>query len=235
MKILVIGGMHGNETLGLEIVKLFRARPVEDVDTLLANEPAIEANCRFVGQDLNRSFPGNINSADYELRRAAEILQKASGYDAVLDFHNTYCPDNDCGFIGETAKDSLTAVAWVLGLDKVIIADYDCINKVSSNCLSVEVSLDSPLNNAGLWHERIATLAKLDSFTAKSSVRKFRFVYRMTLNDKKQLNLDKQNLTAFQPLSTELAEAMNTPSPAYPIFIGDKFTPYNYGGLLNEI
>lgn len=234
MKILVIGGMHGNETLGLEIVKLFLENPTEAVDTLLANEQAIEANCRFVKQDLNRSFPGDSKSAQYEQRRAAEILKIAKKYDVVLDFHNTYCPDNDCGFIGETASDTLIDVAWVLGLDKVIVADYDCINKASNNCLSVEVSLDSKLNSAILWYERIATLARIDSITARTNVQKFRFVYRMTIEDKERLELGAQDLRAFQPLSKELSSAMGVAAPAYPIFIGDGFTPYNYGALLSK-
>ena len=235
MKILVIGGMHGNETLGLKVVKLFQDNPVLEVDTLLANEQAIEANCRFVGQDLNRSFPGDSKSDKYELKRASEILNTTRKYDVVLDFHNTYCPENDCGFVGETASDKLTNVAWVLGLDKVIVADYDCINKASNNCLSVEVSLDSKLNDAKLWYERIVKLSKLDSITTKSKVQKFRFVYRMSIEDKERLGLDKQNLRAFKPLSKKLSDARGVNAPAYPIFIGDSFTPYNYGGLLNEI
>lgn len=235
MKILVIGGMHGNETLGLEVVKLFQDNPVLAVDTLLANEQAIDANCRFVGQDLNRSFPGDSKSAKYELKRASEILKIARKYDVVLDFHNTFCPDNDCGFIGETATEILNDVAWVLGLDKVIVADYDCINKASNNCLSVEVSLDSELNNAKLWYERILMLSRLDTISTKSNVQKFRFVYRMSIEDKERLRLDNQNLRAFQPLSEKLSSAMGVNAPAYPIFIGDNFTPYNYGGLLNEI
>jgi len=234
MKILVIGGMHGNETLGLKVVKLFQDNPVLEVDTLLANEQAIGGNCRFVGQDLNRSFPGDSKSDKYELKRASEILKIARKYDVVLDFHNTYCPENDCGFVGETASDKLTDVAWVLGLDKVIVADYDCINKASNNCLSVEVSLDSKLNDAKLWYERIVMLSKLDSITTKSKVQKFRFVYRMSIEDKERLGLDKQNLRAFKPLSKKLSDAMGVNVPAYPIFIGDSFTPYNYGGLLNK-
>lgn len=235
MKILVIGGMHGNETLGLEVVKLFQDNPINQVDTLVANEQAVKANCRFVGQDLNRSFPGDRKSVDYEPRRAAEILEATKMYDVVLDFHNTYCPENDCGFVGERAGDTLIDVAWFLGLDKVIVADYDCINMSANNCLSVEVSLDSALNNAKLWYERIVTLSRIESFATKSNVQKFRFVYRMTLEDKEQLELDKLDLRAFQPLSKELARAMRVASPAFPIFVGDSFTPYNYGGILNKL
>src|SRR5690606_9091145 len=89
MKVLVIGGMHGNETLGLKVVKLFQENPVKNINGIFANEQAIKGECRFVGQDLNRSFPGNAKSKEYEPKRAAQLLKLTQKYDAVLDFHYT--------------------------------------------------------------------------------------------------------------------------------------------------
>jgi hypothetical protein len=235
MKILVIGGMHGNEPLGQEVVRLFQDKPVKGVDVLLANEKAIEANCRFVKNDLNRSFPGDSDSADYETKRAAEILQKTKGYDLVLDFHNTHCPDNDCGFVGDTAPQQLSDISAWLGLKRVIVADYDCINKYATNCLSVEISLNSNMMDADTWYERISELAQVKAVAKSNDIQKYRFVYRMTLDDKERLDLPNKNLRAFSPIAPELAKAMDVVSPAYPIFIGDGYTPYNYGGLLNEL
>jgi len=235
MKVLIIGGMHGNEPLGLEIVKLLKTKPLDNVDALFANEQAIADNCRFIKNDLNRSFPGKSSSKEYEPRRAAQILEIAKKYDVVLDFHNTYCPDNDCGFVGDSANANLYDVAWLLGLTRVIVADYDCANKYAKNCLSVEISLSSRLNNSELWYDRIALLAKLKKFSTTPKLEKYRFVYRMTLEDKEKFDLPKRDLKAFQPLDRKLAEQMQVKSPAYPIFIGDRFTPYNYGGLLNRL
>lgn len=235
MNVLIIGGMHGNEPLGLEIVKLLKAKPIDNVDALFANEQAIAGNCRLVKYDLNRSFPGNMKSKDYEVKRAAQILKQTENYDVVLDFHNTYCPDNDCGFVGDSANTNLYDVAWLLGLDRMIVADYDCANKYAKNCLSVEISLSSQLNNSELWYDRIALLAKLEKFSTSPMIEKYRFVYRMTLEDKKKFDLPRKDLKAFQPLDPKLAEQMQVKSPAYPIFIGDGFTPYNYGGLLNRL
>jgi hypothetical protein len=235
MKILVIGGMHGNEPLGKEVVKLFQNKPIRDVGTVLANEQAIKQDCRFVKNDLNRSFPGNLSSKDYETKRAAEILHQAKRYDLVLDFHNTHCPNNDCGFVGETAPPQLYDISSWLGLSRVIVADYECINKYASNCLSVEISLDSKKMNADLWYGRICQLAKVEAVAKSNSVQKFRFTYRMTLEDKERLDLPNKNLQAFQPIATEFAEAMGATTPAYPIFVGDSYTPYNYGGLLNKL
>lgn len=235
MKVLVIGGMHGNEPLGLEVVNLFKVKPTTNVDAVIANQQAVERSYRFVGQDLNRSFPGNSKSKEYEPRQAAQLLQLTKKYDLVLDFHNTHCPENDCGFAGENATQSLYAAAWLLGLDKIIVADYDCINKYATNCLSVEISLDSKLNRPQLWYERIKMLSKLERLSVQPKLEKYRFVYRMTLADKERLDLPSRNLKAFQAMDNELAEQMGVKSPAYPIFIADKFTPYNYGGLLNKL
>jgi len=235
MRILVIGGMHGNEPLGLEVVQLFKRLPVNGVDVLLANKRAIEKQCRFIKYDLNRSFPGNSATSSYEQRRAAQILALTKNYDLVLDFHNTHCPENDCGFVGDTANKQLHDVAWVLGLKRIVVAGYDCINKYARNCLSIEVSLDSCLNHPELWYERVACLSRLESVQTKSRIERYCFVYRMTLEDNKRLHLDKRNLRAFQPMQLKLAQSLGVKSPAFPIFVGDGFTPYNYGGILNNI
>ncbi|HVV26134.1 MAG TPA: succinylglutamate desuccinylase/aspartoacylase family protein [Candidatus Saccharimonadales bacterium] len=235
MKILVIGGMHGNEPLGLELVKAFHRRPTAGVTAIYANSVAIAADTRFVKCDLNRTFPGDRTSKVYEIRRAAEIVAMTSDYDLILDFHNTYCPDNDCGFIGEQANKSLYRVATWLGLRRLIVADYDCLNKYAPNCLSVEISLDSPFRDSQWWRSRITALAKLAELPADDAVERYRFVYRMTLEDRDRLGLLSKKLRAFQPLSDTLAKQLGVASPAYPIFIGDRYTPYNYGGLVNKI
>ena len=77
MKILVIGGMHGNEMLGIDLVKSLQENPLENIDSVLANEEAIKINKRFVEQDLNRSFPGVKSSDIYEQQRPIELLKCA--------------------------------------------------------------------------------------------------------------------------------------------------------------
>lgn len=235
MKILVIGGMHGNEPLGIELVKQLKACPLNNVDAVIANDEALAVTARFTRQDLNRSFPGNETSDSYESRRASELLEICTQYDVVLDFHNTYCPDNNCGFVGEAAGRTLYDVASYLGLKHVVVADYDCINKYAPNCLSVEISMDNAQNDITIWREKIQALSLLDTAPWVNDIIKYRFIYRMTLDDRDRLNLPKQNLRAFQQMNPQLAAAMNINAPVYPIFIGDTFTPYNYGGLLKKL
>lgn len=235
MKVLVLGGMHGNETLGIELVKLIRDRPVKNVDHALLNERAVAVDTRYIERDLNRSFPGDKKSDDYETRRAAEVLAMCNGYDVVLDFHNTMCPDNDCSFVGDTCNKLLYDVASELGVPRVIVADYDCLNKYTPNCISIEISFSSTDCDARVWYDKIARLAQLRKVPPANDITTYRFVYRMTLEDKQRLNLAAQKMRAFVPIPVELANAMSVRSPAYPIFIGDGLTPYNYGGLLNKL
>ncbi len=235
MRILIIGGMHGNEPLGLEVVKLFSKKPVGGVDAVFANQQAIYINRRFVSDDLNRSFPGDISSRDYEPKRAAQLLGLTKNYDLVLDFHNTHCSNNSCGFLGETALKQLYDVSAWLGLNKVIVANYDCVNKYAPNCLSIEVSLDSEQNDAKYWYDQIVRLTTAVEIPAAVSLSIYAFIYRITLEDKKKFNLSTYRLEAFKPIPEELAVSLGVVHPAYPIFIADKYTPYNYGGLLNKI
>lgn len=235
MKILVIGGMHGNEPLGINLVTKIRENPIKNVSTLIANKIVTKSNLRFIKKDLNRSFPGNSKSLIYEDIIASGILNKCKKYNLVLDFHNTWCPNNNCTFIGEKANSSLLNLSSYLDLKRVIIADYDCINKYAPNCLSVEISMNDKQFNLNYWYKKIVNLSKLNNIPKMSNILKYRFVYRITLNDKEKFSLDKKNLKAFKSLPKNLCKKMGFKYPAFPIFIADKFTPYNYGGILYKV
>src|SRR3990167_9116843 len=104
-KFLVIGGLHGNEPLGLEVCKQLKKMKLPYLDVLYGNPAAIKQNVRFVDEDLNRVFPGNPTGS-LEAKRAVEIIKASQGYDFVIDFHNTHCPDNDCTFLCSSSKDA---------------------------------------------------------------------------------------------------------------------------------
>lgn len=233
MKILVIGGMHGNEPLGIETVRrLKRMRPA-NVSAVFANEHAIKQGVRFTEEDLNRSFPGGGKS--YESRRAAEIVALCESYDLVIDFHNTHCSDNDCSFVGQGANQLLYDVSAWLGLMRVILADYDCLNKYVASCISVEVSLTSKLMDVDWWVDKIITLAKLKKVPTAKGLERYRFAYRISIEDRDRLQLDQKQLKAFEPMDEKLALGLGVSVPAYPIFVADQYTPYNFGGIVNRI
>ena len=64
---------------------------------------------------------------------------------------------------------------------------------------------------------------------------KFRFVYRMTLEDKTRLNLDQASLRAFQPIDQSLAEKMGVKLRLILFLSMTNSRRINYGGLLSKI
>lgn len=231
-KILVIGGLHGNEPLGVAVVKQLLQNPVPGVTAIYGNPAAIEANKRSIEKDLNRVFPGKADGV-LEERRATEIMRAAQGYDVVLDFHNTYTPDNDSGFVGGEGYLAYLPVAAALGLSRVIVADYDCVNKYVAGCISVEISLSSPLCDADLWIERIKALAS-DTLPAAPAPSLFRFVRRVTAEEQARFNF--KGWKAFKPIADADRTTLDLPSGSYyPIFVDGVYTPEVYASLVTDL
>lgn len=91
--ILFIGGTHGNEPIGVEVLRALSSKR-SDFDWLVGNPKALEQQQRFVEKDLNRSGPGDFRSSLFEERRAAQLIKKASEYRYTIDLHGAPA---DCG------------------------------------------------------------------------------------------------------------------------------------------
>lgn len=229
MKILVLGGMHGNELLGVKLVRSLGEQPIAGVDVCMANPRAVERIERYTETDLNRSF-GVVTPQSYEERRAVELQELAAQYDLVLDFHNTQTANNDCSFVGEECSPLLYRVASAVGVPRCIEATYDCINKYCLNTLSVEVSVGGTLDSIDVWRGVIAQLAADGVGSVKPVDRLYRFARRITWAEYEQHGFDWQ---PFMPLSARDREALVVDEPCVPIFIGSQLTEY-YGTLLTS-
>lgn len=86
-KLLITCATHGNEGFSIPVVKKLAER--FDFDWQINNPKALAENKRFIDADLNRVAPGESSSGQYEVKRACEIIGKASSYDAVIDIHGT--------------------------------------------------------------------------------------------------------------------------------------------------
>jgi aspartoacylase len=69
-RVLLVGGTHGNELIGVYLIKKFERNPELvrrnsfETLTLLGNPRAIEANVRYIDKDLNRCF--EVQELNYE-------------------------------------------------------------------------------------------------------------------------------------------------------------------------
>jgi succinylglutamate desuccinylase len=103
-KVAIVGGTHGNELLGVYLVKKWQKFPEllhrESLEcgTLISNPSAVAINQRYVDRDLNRCFATNDladeNLTSYEDGRAKEIAMQLGPKDqpladVILDLHTT--------------------------------------------------------------------------------------------------------------------------------------------------
>ncbi|WP_414828235.1 aspartoacylase [Alteromonas sp. H39] len=101
--VALVGGTHGNETSGIQLVRNWLKSGIPDtyrsldIRCYLANQAAIDANVRFLETDLNRQFSFANLMADSTSREAvlARQLNETLGpkgnshTDLVVDIHNT--------------------------------------------------------------------------------------------------------------------------------------------------
>lgn len=99
-RILLVGGTHGNEMTGIQLVRdwLRDSAPLQrsslDVQLLLANPEAIRLGRRYVESDLNRAFSKELLDSSQpaqtlDVKRAREIAQQFGHPDLAIDLHNT--------------------------------------------------------------------------------------------------------------------------------------------------
>lgn len=93
-KILIIGGTHGHERVGVHIMEKLRALDLDasSIDFEIGNPKAFEQNIPFIENDLNRVFPGKEHGT-YEEMRAFELSSKIREADLVIDIHSTNTTD----------------------------------------------------------------------------------------------------------------------------------------------
>ncbi|MFA5729801.1 MAG: succinylglutamate desuccinylase/aspartoacylase family protein [Candidatus Paceibacterota bacterium] len=92
MKIIFNVATHGNENLGIEVVKKIKKLNIDNQKNKLifqiANEEALRLNKRYIDQDLNQSFPGK-KLGNHEEKLAYKLSPIIKSADLVIDIHST--------------------------------------------------------------------------------------------------------------------------------------------------
>ena len=157
-RVAIVGGIHGDEPAGVRIVERLAAElPSLDpsdgggidggagseglVRLILANEPAIEAETRYTDADLNRAFPGDADSEEYERALAPRLAAELEGFDAVLALHTSHsAPPPFAIFSDLTASVRRTVTG--LPVDHVVDASglrSTTLDSTIPNTVSIEV------------------------------------------------------------------------------------------------
>lgn len=127
MKILLIIATHGNEKIGLKVVREMEKLHIDNLAVQIGNEEALKLNKRYIDQDLNRSFLGKKNG-NYEERRAFKLTPAIKSSDLVIDVHSTTSDTKDTLIVSKLDKETLECV-------KSIQPKYVIIMENSKNSL----------------------------------------------------------------------------------------------------
>lgn len=90
-QIAVVGSIHGDEPCGMRAIeRVLAAEPelTRPVKFIIANERALDRGQRYIDDDLNRVFPGDITSQSHERQLAAQLTEELRGM-TVLSIHST--------------------------------------------------------------------------------------------------------------------------------------------------
>ena len=140
MKILVVGGQHGDEKLGGVVVQALVREKIGSVSGIVGNPRAFDQNVRYIDQDLNRSFPGDPQG-NYEQRRAHELLPLVRAADVVLDIHTTTSDIKMTPIVAEVSGLVSTVLSYSLAKNIVVMGDAAIKNSLIGHA-KVGVSLE---------------------------------------------------------------------------------------------
>ncbi|ELZ94254.1 succinylglutamate desuccinylase [Haloferax mucosum ATCC BAA-1512] len=90
-EVSVVGSIHGDEPCGARAIERFVAEDPDverPVKLIIANEEALEADVRYLDEDLNRAFPGDPNADNHERRLAHDLGREVRGTTA-FSIHST--------------------------------------------------------------------------------------------------------------------------------------------------
>jgi succinylglutamate desuccinylase len=126
--LVILGGIHGNETCGpnalRKIISEFQSgqrRLLRGRCTIfpIANPRAYNAGTRYIEENLNRVFEVHSNPSSYERHLATEIAPWVSQADALLDIHSMQSQGDPFVFLNAPTPESqelceALGTAWIL-------------------------------------------------------------------------------------------------------------------------
>ena len=166
-RVAIVGGIHGDEPAGVRIVERHAAElaPLDPSDgegedggvvrLILANERAIEAETRYTDADLNRAFPGDADSDEYERALAPRLVAELEGFDAVLALHTSHSAPPPFAIFSDLTE-SVRRTVTGLPVDHVVDAGglrSTTLDSVIPHTVSIEVGRQGSEEAVEFGHE----------------------------------------------------------------------------------
>ncbi len=242
-KILIIAATHGNEKIGVQIIKKLQAKKLNKYfNYLIANPKALKKKKEFIDVNLNRVYPGKKKSRLLEERLAYKNLQIAKKYRYIIDIHEAN-KGRDNFIIVPREKVSRSFPLRFVDLKKVILwpDPKGPISQVLEYAIELEFGTRNKnrkiiIDKAIKIVEKFIMAVNLKKYPAKFSKKEIYYVYGKLLADKntepwinlKDFKETKINKEKFYPLL--VGQYMNLGMICYKmkkIFNNDKLSNSN--------
>jgi len=138
-KILLVGGIHGNEWGGVEAINEWidylegnqNTFDNGEVHFLIANPKALEINQRYVDFDLNRAFD-NPNAHGYEAKRAKELekIFTDTSFDIVIDLHSVSIGEEQMLVLDIEDKEAFKLAKAVSSISTYLLFDQNHVEGI---------------------------------------------------------------------------------------------------------
>lgn len=143
--VAVTAAMHGNEEVGVYILDTIRKTVIPKKGTVrlvVTNTPALFSGVRFLSEDLNRAFPGELSSTG-ETGLARKVLDVVLDSDFTIDLHTTGAVTDSFVIVGRKNKQRLE-LAEKTGVSKIVLfeSQKDCAMADFVKCgIGIELGL----------------------------------------------------------------------------------------------
>lgn len=164
LKLLIVGGVHGDEKLGVDVVKTLRENTSFEGECLLGNEKAIKKNKRFTETDLNRSF-GSQEKISLEEKLTVKIKPLVEQAEVVIDIHTTKAKGTVMAIIVSELDKNLDFLIKYFGMKMVVIMppSGSLISQAKNSAISLEYSEEVVCMQ--LQKEIVEKIIDLDKFS----------------------------------------------------------------------
>lgn len=170
-KCVILGGVHGDDKLGLGVLTYYFKHNNPLFQLVLGNHLAMKEGKKFIDFDLMLAGKGDITcTTSVEKCRAAEIHEILEQFDYVVDIHGSHFND-DCLIITKKDKKTLR-FAKAFGIKKVIYVDPDnyLTSTVPYNVTLIKKIEAKPDPTDSEVADVVLTLDKLEKFFNKEDV-----------------------------------------------------------------
>lgn len=150
--VAVTSAMHGDEETGAYIIDALRRTIKPEKGTvrlIVANPPALFRDVRFIAEDLNRAFPGEVGRQG-EAGLAPQILELVKDSDFTIDLHTTSSPTESFAILGEKGKERLE-LGEKTGIQKIVLIEA---KKAMVEFVKCGIGIELGLHNSEYAYEQ---------------------------------------------------------------------------------